>query len=375
MKIVLISCNIGMSNGMRALSAYLKREGHVVTYYFASRFNTKSTFSEKTLEELYKKCAGVELVGISAMGYTIEFAKQIITHFKSINVPIVLGGIYPTLAPAKAIEFCDIICVGEAEESFVEFIDKLKRGEDYTKIHNFWYKKDGKVISNPPRGLIQNLDDLPIPDYDLHSQYILTDDGIVQSTGTLLYEENDGTFRTATMRGCPHHCAYCCHSSLRKLYKDSPGAYVRRRSIPLVIEELKTLKGFSPLGRRLIITLEDDDFFSRPLPEIQQFSELYKREVGVPFFCNTTPTSLSEEKLKLLLDDPPYHFILHTAPYRHKKKQLYWKTIDEDYHWYLHIFPRLTHDAGFEWGTGIHINPTPPEDAAMLLRETRVEVK
>ena len=75
-------------------------------------------------------------------------------------------------------------------------------------------------------------------------------------------------------------------------------------------------------------------------------------------------------KIRVLLDDPPFNIILHTAPFRHKKKEIYWKTIEEDYHWYLHISPRLTHSAGFEWGTGIHINPTPPEDAALLLRET-----
>ncbi len=77
-------------------------------------------------------------------------------------------------------------------------------------------------------------------------------------------------------------------------------------------------------------------------------------------------------KIRVLLDDPPYNFILHTAPYRHYKKESYWETIEEDYHWYFQIAPRLTHDAGFEWGTGVHINPTPPEDAAFLLRETEV---
>ncbi len=74
-------------------------------------------------------------------------------------------------------------------------------------------------------------------------------------------------------------------------------------------------------------------------------------------------------RIRKLLNDPPYNFILHTAPTRHRSKEGYWKTIEEDYHWYLQISPRLTNDAGFEWGTGIHINPTPPEDAAALLRE------
>lgn len=78
-------------------------------------------------------------------------------------------------------------------------------------------------------------------------------------------------------------------------------------------------------------------------------------------------------RLRALMDDPPYNIILHTAPYRRTQKGAYWQTIEEDFHWYLQILPRLTRDAGFEWGTGTYINPTPPEDAALLLRETQVE--
>lgn len=75
------------------------------------------------------------------------------------------------------------------------------------------------------------------------------------------------------------------------------------------------------------------------------------------------------QRLRALLVDPPYNLLLHTAPFRHNHSDLYWRTIDEDYHWYFQIAPRLTHEAGFEWGTGVFINPTPPEDAADLLRE------
>ncbi len=87
----------------------------------------------------------------------------------------------------------------------------------------------------------------------------------------------------------------------------------------------------------------------------------------IPFLASILRDCLA--RLGALLDDPPYNLILHTAPYRHDRKGLQWKTLEEDYHWYLQISPHLTHSAGFEWGTGIHINPTPPEDAAELLRE------
>jgi UDPglucose--hexose-1-phosphate uridylyltransferase len=76
-------------------------------------------------------------------------------------------------------------------------------------------------------------------------------------------------------------------------------------------------------------------------------------------------------KLKKGLNDPPYNYVIHTAPFR-RQKSGYWKTVDNDYHWHIEIIPRLTRVAGFEWGTGFYICPLPPEDAAKFLRETEV---
>ncbi|MFH1778819.1 MAG: DUF4931 domain-containing protein [Candidatus Omnitrophota bacterium] len=77
------------------------------------------------------------------------------------------------------------------------------------------------------------------------------------------------------------------------------------------------------------------------------------------------------QKLRKALSDPPYNFILHTAPFRTPKAG-YWRTIDEDFHWHIEIIPRLTRVAGFEWGSGFYINPTPPEEAARYLKEVEV---
>jgi UDPglucose--hexose-1-phosphate uridylyltransferase len=65
-------------------------------------------------------------------------------------------------------------------------------------------------------------------------------------------------------------------------------------------------------------------------------------------------------KLERLLGDCPYNFFLHSSPFD--------KYHVNEYHWHLEIMPRLTKLAGFEWGTGFYINPTPPEDAAEQLR-------
>lgn len=76
-------------------------------------------------------------------------------------------------------------------------------------------------------------------------------------------------------------------------------------------------------------------------------------------------------KLKIGLNDPPYNYILHTAPFR-RQKAGYWRSIDYDYHWHIEIIPRLTRVAGFEWGTGFYICPLMPEDAAKFLSEVKV---
>lgn len=69
-------------------------------------------------------------------------------------------------------------------------------------------------------------------------------------------------------------------------------------------------------------------------------------------------------RLYYCLSDPPYNYSLHTSPCDDHSKY--------DFHWHIEITPRLSTAAGFELGTGIYINPTPPEHAAQYLREVEV---
>lgn len=80
------------------------------------------------------------------------------------------------------------------------------------------------------------------------------------------------------------------------------------------------------------------------------------------------------KRLKKTLNDPPYNYVLHTAPnpVARPGKPHYWGTIEYDYHWHIEIIPRLTKVAGFEWGSGLYINPTAPEEAAKYLREIEI---
>lgn len=66
-----------------------------------------------------------------------------------------------------------------------------------------------------------------------------------------------------------------------------------------------------------------------------------------------------------VLDSPAYNLVIHTAPVQDANL--------EHYHWHIEFMPKLTKTAGFEWGTGFYINPTPPEEAARFLREVNLE--
>jgi UDPglucose--hexose-1-phosphate uridylyltransferase len=67
------------------------------------------------------------------------------------------------------------------------------------------------------------------------------------------------------------------------------------------------------------------------------------------------------DKMERALEHPPLNMILHTSPVQDPALG--------HYHWHIEIMPKLTKVAGFEWGSGFYINPTPPEEAAGFLRQ------
>ncbi|MBI2070949.1 MAG: galactose-1-phosphate uridylyltransferase [Elusimicrobia bacterium] len=66
------------------------------------------------------------------------------------------------------------------------------------------------------------------------------------------------------------------------------------------------------------------------------------------------------KRMDVVLKNAPFNYIIHSAPLREESMA--------SFHWHIEIIPKLTQVAGFEWGTGCYINPTPPENAADYLR-------
>jgi UDPglucose--hexose-1-phosphate uridylyltransferase len=79
--------------------------------------------------------------------------------------------------------------------------------------------------------------------------------------------------------------------------------------------------------------------------------------------CLAETLSTILKKYVKVLNSPPYNYVIHTAPSGN--------TDVPHYHWHIELIPRLTKMAGFEWGTGFYINPTPPEEATDYLKEAQ----
>ena len=94
-----------------------------------------------------------------------------------------------------------------------------------------------------------------------------------------------------------------------------------------------------------------------PKQHASDFSEIQQSDIAL--LAKLIKDLLS--RLKRTLKDPAYNLLVHSAPV----ENLYEKT----YHWHIEIVPRLREVVGFEWGTGVYINPTPPEVAASCLRD------
>ncbi len=302
MKIVLFSTStFPADQGLRTLSACLKRAGHIVNLVFLPLSeNYAEVYSDRVLKQIEDKFKDYNLAGITAMASTTKRAEQLIQLFKKYNIPTVWGGPHPTFFPEDCIKYCDIICRGEGEEAFIELAKKLENNDDISNLKNFWVKKDGEIIKNPVRAAPEELDVLAHPDYDLEDQLILENGRLIQ------FQERHlaGMIFFQTGRGCPQACTYCTNHIIRELYKGKNKKIFRTHSVDYVIKEFVRLKNkFPSIG---FFDVRDESFLIRSTEWLREFATRYKEEVGIRFKCLAEPASGSlesaKEKLRLLTE-------------------------------------------------------------------------
>lgn len=202
---------------------------------------------------------------------------------RRLDVPVVFGGMHPTSVPERvAREECvDYVCVGEGDEAIVELARTLRDGGEALRIPNIWTRCEGRVVSNPTRPPIVDLDSLSMPDK-----------GIFRSASPIF----EGGYLAATGRGCPLSCSYCCNDVYHSLY--GARRFLRRRSASHVLAELREAAN---LYRPPFIHFADDVFNYDPR-WLREFLPRYKAEIGLPFSCYVYPDLADGEQARLLKD-------------------------------------------------------------------------
>jgi len=277
MKILFLLKNTGMYErlGIMMLSSAVKKKGHDV----------KLTLTEElTEEEIIKdvKDYAPNMLAYSIMTgehiYHMDLNHMVRTHYK--NCISVFGGPHPTYSPDMIKrEYVDAVCRGEGEVYFLELVKRLDKGEDYTDIENFWFKKnDGTIIKNKMGSMLASLDSTPIPDRDL----MYTADKSLAARGE--------KFFMAT-RGCPYQCTYCFNHAYNALTKGT-GEMIRSRSVDSIINEIKEVKDNYFLD---VVNIGDDIFLLKPKGWLEEFAEKYPKVIGLPLFCSVRPETVTEE--------------------------------------------------------------------------------
>jgi len=202
----------------------------------------------------------------------------------------VFGGPHPTFFPEMIEEEgVDAVCIGEGEGAIVELAKALSDGRPIDGIQNLHVKTNGRVVKNPVRGLIEDLDSLPLPDHGIFERAIPR-----------------SLWRTYvhTSRGCPYLCAYCFNEPLRALYRGK-GRWLRRRSVNHVMAELEAIKAG---GLYQFIRFTDDLFILNP-EWVEEFARRY-RAIGIPFSCMARANLVREPIVKCLAEAGCYSMSL-----------------------------------------------------------------
>ncbi|MEM1581095.1 MAG: radical SAM protein [Candidatus Bathyarchaeia archaeon] len=132
---------------------------------------------------------------------TLETAKKV-----NPNILTVTGGQHFTATAQESLEQypeIDVIVRGEGEETLVELVKKAIKPSDLRQVKGISFRHDGKIFHNPPRELIENLEQLPYPGYHLVKDLMDKYHFAAMAGRKAPYALIEGS------RGCIHACAFC----------------------------------------------------------------------------------------------------------------------------------------------------------------------
>lgn len=274
------------SLGICYIAGVLEKNGFLVEIIdsYAERLNLNG-LTEKI------KDSAPDLIGVT---FTTEnrfqgfdVIRQIKKDFS--NILTMAGGPHVSLAAEDTmanIPELDFIVRGEGENTVLELVNALSSNSPLEKIQGLSYRVGGKIIHNPDRPLIKDLDAMPFPSWNLvpWEKYNFTLD--VPGRGRLR------AANIMTSRGCPFNCNFCASQTMW-------GRTCRMRSADNILSEIGALRYNYNIKSLWIF----DDTFTVSKKRIEEFcNKLLEREWDISWFCEIRTDTVDRPLLSLMKD-------------------------------------------------------------------------
>ncbi len=228
------------------------------------------------------------LVGITSVTQSIPYAAEIAKSIKRFNENIltIIGGAHVTAIPedtlGKILDF-DLGVIGEGEITFQRIIQNINNSSELYKQDGIAYRYNNKVVLNPPRKPINNLDDLPFPAWEL-----IPDFPDRYKPAAYKFKHLPATY-LVNSRGCPYKCNFCDTSVYGKKRRYYSNEFILKMMRHLI--EKYGIKEF----------VFEDDLFCVNKKRVLEFCELIKKEdFKITFSCNVRAELVDQETLSAL---------------------------------------------------------------------------
>lgn len=286
MNIILVSLLDTSALGPRSIAAYLKSKGIGVKLVLFKSFevNNVEVPGADDIDTLVRWIVDQhsEFVGISLRSPLFHLACEITEALRKAapGIRIIWGGPHCTVEKEKCLEHADYVSIGEGEESLAEFLSEWPSGT----------LPQGIIDRDHPYTdlcLVKDLGTLPSPLYETDEIYHFSNSAVERSD-PYFSETGWSVYEVQTNRGCPFNCSYCCSPIIsdRK---------VRPFPVGRIMEELVSVASRHRLDSIVII----DEIFGVDISWLKEFSERYRKEIGVPYVAQLHPAIVTENRVPL----------------------------------------------------------------------------
>jgi len=265
--------------GLLYVGSALKEKGHEVRLIDAE----EKKIDLELLGKLIKNY-NPQVIGISVTTPIFKRARETAAYLKKMlpNVLIIFGGPHLASFPKISLEFeeIDYGVVGEGEVTICELIEAIEKKQNPERIKGIVFRKNNQIIQTEPREMIQNLDEISFPAWDLIDIKNYHD----------IMSKRKAFVTMISSRGCPYNCLWC----------DPEGRFgktFRARSADNILKEIDFL--YNKYGIREIL-FYDDTFTVDRQRIVNLCNKILEKKWDLIWECRTRVNLVDEELIKLM---------------------------------------------------------------------------